>query len=46
MSNAFIGLVYDSKVDPKKAEFRSGPSLLPVGKAGPTLAAMDAAGAR
>ena len=46
MSNAFIGLVYDSKVDPKKAEFRSGPSLLPVGKAGPTLAALDAAGAR
>ena len=34
MSNAFIGLVYDSKVDPKKAEFRSGPSLLPTGTAG------------
>jgi len=46
MSNAFIGLVYDSKVDPKKAEFRSGPSLLPVGKPGPTLAAMDATAAR
>jgi len=42
MSNAFIGLVYDSKVNPKKATFASGPSRLPVGKPGPTLAALAA----
>ena len=42
MSNAFIGLIYDSKVNPKKATFASGPSRLPVGKPGPTLAALAA----
>ena len=42
MSNAFIGLVFDSSVDPKKAFFNSGPSTLPVGKPGPTLAALEA----
>jgi hypothetical protein len=40
MSNAFIGLVYDAKVNPKKATFASGPSKLPPGKSGPTLAAL------
>jgi hypothetical protein len=42
MSNAFIGLIYDSKVNPKKATFPSGPSRLPPGKFGPTLAALAA----
>jgi len=42
MSNAFIGLVYDAKVNPKKATFASGPSKLPPGKFGPTLAALAA----
>jgi hypothetical protein len=41
MSNAFIGLVYDAKVNPKKATYASGPSKLPPGKFGPTLAALD-----
>jgi hypothetical protein len=39
MSNAFIGLVFDAKTDPKGLAHRSGVSLLPVGKPGPTLAA-------
>jgi hypothetical protein len=38
MSNCFIGLVFDSKIDPKKLTRPSGLSLLPVGKPGPTLA--------
>jgi hypothetical protein len=42
MSNAFIGLVFDAKVNPKKASVASGPSKLPVGKPGPTLAALAA----
>jgi hypothetical protein len=40
MSNCFIGLVFDAKVDPKKIFVRSGPSLLPTGRPGPTLAAL------
>jgi hypothetical protein len=40
MSNCFMGLVFDSKLDPKKLAFDSGPSLLPAGKPGPTLAAL------
>ena len=40
MSNCFIGLVFDAKVDPKKIFVRSGPSLLPTGPPGPTLAAL------
>jgi len=38
MSNCFIGLVFDAKVDPKKIFTVSGPSLRPVGLPGPTLA--------
>jgi hypothetical protein len=41
MSNCFIGLVFDAKVDPKKIFVRSGPSVLPVGPPGPTLATLD-----
>ena len=40
MSNCFIGLVFDANVDPKKIFVRSGPSLLPVGPPGPTLATL------
>ena len=42
MSNAFLGLVFDAKVNPKRASFPSGPSKLPPGKPGPTLAALEA----
>jgi mono/diheme cytochrome c family protein len=38
MSNCFIGLVFDAKVDPKKIFTASGLSLRPVGPPGPTLA--------
>ena len=38
MSNCFIGLVFDAKVDPKKIFTVSGPSLRPIGPPGPTLA--------
>jgi hypothetical protein len=41
MSNCFIGLVFDAKVDPKKIFVRSGPSLLPVGPPGPTLVTLE-----
>ena len=37
-----IGLIFDAKVNPKKASVPSGPSKLPVGKPGPTLAALAA----
>jgi len=40
MSNCFIGLIIDSKSDPKKIHKLSGPSLLPTGAPGPTLSAM------
>jgi hypothetical protein len=46
MSNCFIGLVFDNKVDPKKIAKRSGPSLLPVGPPGPTMAVVDLKPAR
>jgi mono/diheme cytochrome c family protein len=42
MSNCFMGLVFDSNLDPRKLTFDSGPSLLPAGKPGPTLAALQA----
>lgn len=38
MSNCFVGLIFDRKDDPVLLFRRSGPSLLPVGKFGPTLA--------
>jgi hypothetical protein len=40
MSNCFIGLVFDAKVDPKAIFRATGPSLLPVGGPGPTLATL------
>jgi hypothetical protein len=41
MQGAFIGLLIDPKTDPDKVLRVSGPSLLPRGKSGPTLAALD-----
>ena len=41
MSNCFMGLVFDSKIDPTKLSFYSGPSLLKQTTPGPTLAALD-----
>jgi len=41
MSNCFIGLIFDVKDDQAKLFRRSGPSLLPPGKFGPTLAALQ-----
>lgn len=41
MSNIFVGLTFDLKDDPTKLFRRSGPSLLPPGKNGPTLAALQ-----
>lgn len=38
MSNCFVGLIFDNKDNPVQLFRRSGPSLLPVGKSGPTLA--------
>jgi hypothetical protein len=43
MSNCFIGVLFDRNVDVAKAFLRSGPSLLPRGEAGPTLAIADRA---
>ena len=42
MSNAFVGLIFGVNDDPTKLFRRSGPSLLPAGPAGPTLAALEA----
>ena len=41
MSNIFLGLTFDLKDDPARLFRRSGPSLLPPGKSGPTLAALE-----
>jgi hypothetical protein len=41
MQSGFIGLVFDTKTDVKKVFRASGPSLLPRGKSGPTLAAVE-----
>jgi hypothetical protein len=41
MSNIFLGLTFDLKDDPAMLFRRSGPSLLPPGKSGPTLTALD-----
>ena len=40
MSNCFLGLVFDARTDPKKIFRASGPSLLPTGGPGPTLATL------
>jgi hypothetical protein len=42
MSNAFVGLIFGVNDDPTQLFHRSGPSLLPAGHAGPTLAALGA----
>jgi hypothetical protein len=41
MSNVFIGVTFDVKTDPETVFRRSGPSLLPRGEFGPTLAAAE-----
>jgi hypothetical protein len=41
MSNAFIGLIFDAKTPPETVLRPSGPSLLPRGKFGPALAALE-----
>jgi hypothetical protein len=38
MSNCFVGLTFGVNEDPEKLFQRSGPSLLPSGRFGPTLA--------
>ena len=38
MSNCFLGLVFDAKTNPKSVFIFTGPSLLPVGPPGPTMA--------
>jgi hypothetical protein len=40
MQSGFFGLVFDVKTDPAKVFQASGPSLLPRGKSGPTLASV------
>jgi hypothetical protein len=40
MQSGFFGLVFDVKTDPAKVFAASGPSLLPRGKFGPTLASV------
>ena len=40
MSNCFVGLTFGVGEDPTKLFHRSGPSLLPAGKFGPTLVAL------
>jgi len=42
MSNAFIGLIFDASIPADTVLRPSGPSLLPRGKFGPTLAALGA----
>ena len=41
MSNCFIGVLFPTGTAPEKVFLRSGPSLLPRGDAGPTLAAFS-----
>jgi hypothetical protein len=41
MSNCFIGVLFPTTTTPQKVFLRSGPSLLPRGDAGPTLAAFS-----
>ena len=46
MQGVFTGLVIDLKADPAKVFRSSGPSLLPRGKSGPTLTALELAPAK
>jgi len=43
MSNCFIGVIIPTETKPESVFMRSGPSLLPRGHSGPTLAALEAA---
>jgi hypothetical protein len=43
MQSGFLGLVFDVHTDANKVFIPSGPSLLPRGTSGPTLASMAAA---
>jgi len=43
MSNCFIGVLFNTATAPEKVFLRSGPSMLPRGEAGPTLAAFSQA---
>jgi len=43
MSNCFIGVIIPTDIKPESVFMRSGPSLLPRGHSGPTLAALEAA---
>jgi hypothetical protein len=43
MSNCFIGVLLDMQIKPETVFVRSGPSLLPRGQSGPTLAALEVA---
>jgi hypothetical protein len=45
MSNCFIGVLFGVDTPPESVFFRSGPSLLPRGDAGPTVTAFNHAGA-
>ena len=44
MSNCFIGVLFDVNIAPETVFFRSGPSLLPRGDVGPTVAALNRVG--
>lgn len=46
MSNCFVGLIFDLNTNPEKVFRASGPSLLPRGKSGPTLAALELIGSK
>ncbi|PWT85218.1 MAG: thiol-disulfide isomerase [Blastocatellia bacterium] len=41
MSNCFIGVIFGVDTPPEKVFLRSGPSLLPRGDSGPTLASLE-----
>jgi hypothetical protein len=43
MQSVFVGMVVDLKVDPDRVFHASGASVLPKGKPGPTMAALDGA---
>jgi hypothetical protein len=43
MQSGFLGLTFDANTDANKVFIASGPSLLPRGSSGPTLASMEAA---
>jgi hypothetical protein len=43
MQGIFVGLLIDRQTDPSIVFRPSGPSLLPRGKSGPTLAAIESA---